>query len=287
MKLKDYRCTGNSNLSFDDVDTGASAHIKQMKDELLERTTENMERIAELQNRLFADGREGLVIALQGMDAAGKDSLIRHVMGAFNPQGVDVFSFRAPTTAELNHDFLWRIARCLPERGKISIFNRSHYEDVATVGVLKLYEHFTLPDRCLKGDFIAKRIEQVNQFEQYLYDNGTRVVKIFLNVSKKTQTKRMLERIDTPEKNWKFNPHDLDSRALWSQYQRAYEECINLTSTKHAPWYVIPADDKWFTRYLVSELLVDVLTRIDPCYPEPSTDLIARLPEYRNALTEK
>lgn len=287
MKPKDFRFSGKRPLVLSEAPTGASDRVRDMKDELIERTGENMERIAKLQERLYADGREGLIIALQAMDAAGKDSTIKHVMTGINPQGVNVYSFKAPTALELSHDYLWRIGKCLPAHGHIAIFNRSHYEDVLAVDVLKLYDNFKLPERCLRGDFIKKRLAQIRRFEEYLYDNGIRIVKIFLNLSKQEQKKRFLERLDKREKNWKFSAADLDSRGLWDDYQRAYERTINATATKHCPWYVLPADDKWFTRYLVSEAVLDALERINPQFPEMEAEEAAMLPLYRKKLMEE
>lgn len=284
MKLKDYLYNGKRPLSLDDVDTGACPEARNMRDELVLRTEENLAQAAKLQDRFYAEGREGLVIVFQAMDAAGKDSTIKQVMSGLNPQGVDVTSFKAPTAEELSHDFLWRVAKHLPAKGKIAIFNRSHYEDVLAVRVLKLYENFKLPARCLEGDFIQKRMNQIGAFEEYLYDNGIRMLKVFLNVSKKEQKKRFLERLDKPSKNWKFEAGDLKSRALWDDYQKAYEDAINRTATKHCPWYVLPADDKWFTRYLVSEALVDVFDKIDPKYPELTAEQLAAFPGYKKAL---
>ncbi|MEF9894498.1 MAG: polyphosphate kinase 2 family protein [Clostridia bacterium] len=287
MKPKDYRYNGKRPLVLDRVSTEASDKIKDMKDELVQRTEENIEQIGKLQERLYADGREGLVIVLQAMDAAGKDSTIKHVMTGLNPQGVDVYSFKAPTVNELKHDFLWRIGKCLPEKGKIAIFNRSHYEDVLAVGVLKLYENFALPARCPADQLIEKRMRSIVDFEQYLYDSGIRMMKIFLHVSKDEQKKRLLERIDRPEKNWKFDAGDLKARAMWDKYQKAYEDTINATATKHCPWYVIPADDKWFARYLVSEAVLDTLDKMNPQYPELGEDEAAALPVLRAQLMDE
>ncbi|MEA4897232.1 PPK2 family polyphosphate kinase [Bacillota bacterium Meth-B3] len=285
MKPKDYRYTGKRPFEFDRVECGASAKARLMKEELIERTEENIEHLARLQDRLYADGREGLVVVLQAMDAAGKDSTVKHVMSGLNPQGVSVYSFKAPTAPELGHDYLWRIAQCLPERGRIAIFNRSHYEDAVTVDVLKLYPRFKMPGRCLEGDFIGRRLDQICDFEEYLYENGIRMVKIFLNVSRDEQQKRLLERLDKPSKHWKFSAGDLDTRARWDDYHRAYERAINETATKHCPWYVIPADDKWFTRFLVSEAMIEALQKIDPQYPEPAEP--ERFLEYRQRLMDE
>lgn len=287
MKPKDYRYNGKAPLVLKEAPTGADDKVRAMKDELVQRTEENMEQIARLQERLYADGREGLIIVLQAMDAAGKDSTIKHVMTGINPQGVQVYSFKQPSARELSHDYLWRIVKCLPARGQIAIFNRSHYEDVLAVDVLKLYEGFKMPKRCLTEDFIQRRLKQIGQFEEYLYDNGIRMVKLFLHLSKAEQKKRFLERLNKPSKNWKFSSADLESRALWDAYQDAYEGAINATATRHCPWYVLPADDKWFTRYLVSEAVLDALQHIDPQFPELPAEQAEKFPRYRQQLMEE
>lgn len=287
MKPKDYRYNGKAPLALSQAPTGADGKVRAMKDELVQRTEENMEQVARLQERLYAGGREGLVIVLQAMDAAGKDSTIKHVMAGINPQGVRVYSFKQPSAQELSHDYLWRIVKCLPARGQIAIFNRSHYEDVLAVEVLKLYEGFKMPQRCLTEDFIPRRLKQIAQFEEYLYDNGIRMVKIFLHLSKAEQKKRFLDRLDKPEKNWKFSGADLESRALWDAYQAAYERAHNATATRHCPWYVLPADDKWFTRYLVSEAVLDALQRINPQFPELPPEQADKLPLYRRQLAQE
>lgn len=278
MKLDDFKFDGAKQLELKKLPHGAkdAGFSKEDKAEFIARTEKNLARIAELQDRLYADGREGVIVVLQAMDAAGKDSTIKHVVGAVNPQGVDVVSFKQPSKEELAHDYLWRAARALPERGKLAIFNRSYYEDVLVVRVHDLHKGYKLPARCLKDDdaaFFQKRYRQINHFEEYLYENGYRVVKIFLNVSKEKQKERFLERIDDTEKNWKFSEADLKERAYWDAYQALYQEAVNETSTKHSPWYVIPADQKWYARYLVSEAMLEALEACDPQYPElPEAD---------------
>ena len=276
--LKDYRYDGHRPLRLAEAPTGAGAYADDKK-ALKDRTAENIDKLAILQEKLYADGHEGLVVVLQAMDAAGKDSIIKHVMTGMNPQGVRVYPFKAPNAAELKHDYLWRIAGCLPERGQIAIFNRSHYEDCVAVRVRHLENGLGLPERCLTGeDFIEKRYRQIADFEKYLYENGVRMVKIFLNVSAKEQKKRFLERLNDPEKNWKFAKSDLDDRALWDDFHQAYEDAINATATDFAPWYVLPADNKWFTRCLVSEILVQTLEAMNPEYPAMPEALKAEIP---------
>lgn len=245
----------------------------------------NQEKIFALQDKLYADAKEGLIIILQARDAAGKDSTIRHVMGGINPQGVQVFSYKQPSKDELAHDYLWRCVTNLPKRGMIAIFNRSYYEDVLVVKVHELYKGYHMAERCLNPDtIIENRYRQIRHFEEYLYDNSYRVVKILLNVSKEKQKQRFLERIDLPEKNWKFSQSDMAERALWDQYDDAYECAVNATATKENPWYVIPADQKWYSRYLVSEIILDVLQKIDPQYPTLSQEEAEKLPQYKEML---
>jgi len=232
----------------------------------------NLEEMAKLQDKLYADKTEGLIILLQGMDAAGKDGLISHVMSGVNPQGVDVYSFKEPSAEELAHDYLWRIARRLPERGKIAIFNRSYYEDVLVVKVHELYKHQGLPARCL-DEIFEKRYEQIRNFEKYLWENGFRIIKLFLHLSKEEQRDRLLERIDDKAKNWKFSLSDVKEREYWDDYQTAYQDAVNATSAPHAPWYVIPADKKPTARLIASEIILRTLEEINPDYPKLSDEL--------------
>ena len=283
MKLEDYRFDGATPLRLQKMPTTAKRD-KLKKEEALAKTERNLARLGELQEKLYADGRESVVFVFQAMDAAGKDSAIKHVMGAFNPQGVDVVTFKQPTAEELAHDYLWRAARALPERGKIGIFNRSHYEDVLVVRVRELYRGYKMPVRCLVGDLFARRFRQIRDFEEYLYDNGCRIVKFFLNVSKAEQKKRFLERIERPEKQWKFNAGDVDDRALWDDYMHAYEDAINETATAHSPWYVLPADQKWYTRYLVSEAALAALEDCKPLYPLVGPEDIEAMASSRDRL---
>ena len=220
-----------------------------------------------------------MVILLQAMDAAGKDSTIKHIMSGVNPQGVSVTSFKSPSSEELAHDYLWRAITHLPKRGYIGLFNRSYYEDVLVVRVHDMRKGYAMPKRTLdmpEDEFFDKRFRQIRDFEEYLWENGYRVLKIFLNVGLDEQKDRFLARIDDETKNWKFSHSDMKERALWPAYMKAFEDTIDKTSTKHAPWYVIPADQKWYARYLVSEAVVDVLKACDPQYPE--------MPEEEKAL---
>ena len=244
-----------------------------------------VERLAALQNKLYAQNSYGILIIFQAMDAAGKDSTIKHVMSGINPQGCQVYNFKTPSSEELDHDYLWRSSRCLPERGRIGIFNRSYYEEVL---IARVHPHIlanqNLPHQP-KGDKIwQQRFQDINQYEQYLTNNGMVILKFFLNVSKSEQKKRFLKRLDTPEKNWKFSMGDIEERQHWDQYQSAYEGIFNHTSTSAAPWSIIPADHKWYTRLAVAEIIVKRLEELDLKYPtvNPEHDVI--LKEARDRL---
>jgi PPK2 family polyphosphate:nucleotide phosphotransferase len=240
--------------------------------------------IAALQDKLYAQNTHAVLLIIQAMDAAGKDGTIKHVTSGLNPQGCQVVSFKAPSANELDHDYLWRIAKEVPQRGNIGIFNRSHYEEVLVAKVHDLPKKQPLPQSCLKGDIWDKRYRQINNFERYLFENGIVPIKIFLHVSKSEQKARILDRIDDPSKNWKFSAADLAERELWPEYQSAFEDMIQNTSTEHAPWYVVPADNKWFARALVTEILLDTLRKIDPQYPDLPEDQKKILAHYRDVL---
>jgi len=230
-------------------------------------------KLRELQERLYADSSKSLLVVLQAMDGAGKDSLIEHVFGGVNPQGCEVTSFKAPSHKEYSHDFLWRHYIALPEKGDIGIFNRSHYESVL---VCKVHPEFNLNEKVWNSvenfdkKFWKKRYKSIRNFERHLADNGTTVIKLFLNVSKKEQKVRLIQRIDEQEKNWKFSMGDLPERALWDQYMTAYEDAINQTSKDYAPWYVIPADDKWFARVAAIQIIIDALEGMNLKFPKLS-----------------
>ena len=219
------------------------------------------------------------------MDAAGKDSAIKHVMSGLNPQGTQVYSFKRPSDEELDHDYLWRSVKALPERGRIGIFNRSYYEEVLVVRVHpEILAAEKLPPSLVTPRIWAQRYEDINAFERYLSRNGTVIRKFFLHVSKEEQRRRLLERLDEPSKNWKFQPGDLDERDRWDDYQRAYEQMLSKTSTRHAPWFVVPADHKWFTRVAIAELIVDALEGLDLAVPKPSKEQLVALAEARRRL---
>lgn len=238
------------------------------KEDADEAIAEGVERLAKLQDKLYAQNNYAVLLIIQAPDAAGKDSVIRHVMSGVNPQGVIVTSFKAPAGEELNHDYLWRHFKATPPRGHIGIHNRSHYEEVIVVRVHpKILAGQKLPPALKDDDIWKRRYEEINNFEKYLVDNGVVVVKVFLNVSKKAQKERFLERIEMPEKNWKFSAGDVDERQYWDEYQKAYEDMLNHTSTEWAPWYVVPAGRQWFSRVAVSRLLCHTLEKLDLDYP--------------------
>jgi PPK2 family polyphosphate:nucleotide phosphotransferase len=232
-----------------------------------DRLADGVQLLADYQDRLAAQNTYGVLVVLQGIDAAGKDGTIKHVMSGVNPQGVEVRAFKQPTKEELNHDYLWRCQRALPGRGGIGIFNRSHYEEVLVVRVHpELLAAEPMPGAA-KADIWVRRYREINDWERYLTDNGIRVVKIMLNLSKEEQARRFLKRIDHPEKNWKFSPSDVRERRFWDEYQRAFNDMLSHTSTKWAPWYVVPADHKWFSRLATAAILVRELSAINPQYP--------------------
>lgn len=266
-----------------DYDSGFTADFKNKK-AAQKKLEQNIAELAEYQDILYAQDTYALLIIFQAMDAAGKDGAIKHVMSGVNPQGCQVFSFKAPSAEELDHDYLWRSMKRLPERGRIGIFNRSYYEEVLVVRVHpELLDHQKIPLPARESIW-QRRYEQINAFEKYLFENGVIVLKFFLNISREEQKKRFLERIDRPEKNWKFCTADVKERGFWDDYQKAYEDCLNHTSTQWAPWFVIPADAKWFTRLTVSEIIVRTLKQLNLRYPEVSEQRRQELQEIRKLL---
>jgi len=247
---------------------------------------QDLERLDLLQERLYAEGRRSMLVVFQAMDAAGKDGTIEHVMSGLNPQGVEVTSFKQPTSAELAHGWLWRHQAALPPRGRIGIFNRSHYEEVVAVRVHPqwLAAQSIEPAQGERPDFWKERFEAIRTWERYLQRSGTRVVKFFLHVSKGEQRKRFLDRVAEPEKNWKFSPGDVAERAHWDTYQDAFDAALAATSTKDSPWYVIPADRKWFMRTAVASILVHHLDDMDPQFPEPTAEERAEMASAAKAL---
>ena len=255
------------------------------KDEGEEVLRAGVELLAEYQARLAAQDTYAVLLVLQAMDAAGKDGTIKHVMSGVNPQGVSVRSFKQPSPEELDHDFLWRYQRALPRRGDIGIFNRSHYEECLVVRVHpELLEHQRLPEAARGHDVWKRRFREINDWEKYLVDNGIRVVKVFLNVSKEEQRQRFLARIEEPDKNWKFSAADVAEREHWDDYQQAFSEVLSHTSTQAAPWYVVPANKKWFARIATAAILIDTLMDIDPQFPELDDAQRRQLQDSRAAL---
>ena len=255
------------------------------KRKAVDKLKRGLARLVKLQEVLYAENRWSLLLIFQGMDAAGKDSAIKHVMSGLNPQGTQVYSFKRPSDEELDHDYLWRSVKALPERGRIGIFNRSYYEEVLVVKVHpEILAGEELPPSLVTPRIWAQRYEDINAFERYLSRNGTVIRKFFLHMSKDEQRRRLLERLDEPAKNWKFQGGDLDERDRWDHYQRAYEQMLSKTSTRHAPWFVVPADHKWFTRVAIAELIGDALASLELAFPKPSKEQLVALAEARRRL---
>ena len=282
---KRYRIKDGSRFKLADFDPGDQDGLD--KDSAKALLTQSAERLGELQERLYAEHQWAVLIVLQGLDAAGKDGVIEHVMSGVNPQGCDVHPFKAPSQLELDHDFLWRAAVELPRRGHIGIFNRSYYEEVLVTRVHKeLLDRQGLPPKLVTKELWKERYEDINAFERHLVRNGTAVLKFFLNVSKKEQRKRLLARIDDPAKQWKFNAGDIGERKLWDQYLTAYEDMIRATATDDAPWYVVPADHKWFTRLVVASAIIERVEAIDPKFPTLSEEQLRAIASVRASLAE-
>ena len=282
MNYEKFRVAEGKKLNLDKYDTDATGDY-QGKAEAVKDLQKNIARLAELQNVLYAQNIYSLLIIFQAMDAAGKDSAIKHIMSGINPQGCDVTSFKTPSLNELDHDYLWRSMVRLPERGRIGIFNRSYYEEVLVVRVHpEILQRQQLPPSVKTDKKIwQKRFTDIRNFESYLTNNGTQILKFFLHVSKEEQKKRFLARIDTPEKNWKFSSQDAKERAFWDDYMKYYEEALEETSTTDAPWYVIPADHKWFTRVAVSEIIAAKMESMNLQYPTISAEQMKSLQEAK------
>jgi PPK2 family polyphosphate:nucleotide phosphotransferase len=268
--------------AYDPADTGPFK-TKRKASGRLER---GIERMIALQEQLYAQDRWSVLLIFQAMDAAGKDSVIKHVMSGVNPQGTEVFSFKRPSEEELDHDYLWRTTKALPERGRIGIFNRSYYEEVLVVRVHpEILGRQKVPPSLVTPRIWNQRFEDINAFERYLARNGTLILKFFLHVSKEEQRRRLLERLDEPAKNWKFALGDLEERDRWDDYRRAYEQMLSKTSTPHAPWFIVPADHKWFTRLTIADLIVAGLQSLQLAFPTLSKAQIEALAEARKRLT--
>jgi PPK2 family polyphosphate:nucleotide phosphotransferase len=286
--IKKYRIADGSGFRLHDHDPDDTAGLKhEFKKEAQKLLTKGTERLAELQEKLYAQDQWALLLIFQAMDAAGKDSTIKHVMSGVNPQGCQVYSFKAPSVGELDHDYMWRTMKAVPERGRIGIFNRSYYEEVLVVRVHPEFlakQH--LPPSLVTKKIWEQRFEDINACERYLTRNGIAIVKFFLNVSRKEQKRRFLDRLDEPAKNWKFSAADVRERSLWKDYMKAYEDMIRNTATRHAPWYVVPADHKWFTRLAVAAAVVDAMEALGSSFPKVDRDKKKELAEAR-ALLEK
>ena len=278
FRLKEF--APDETLGFD--------HRDGIKDLAAETLREEIELLSEMQDKLYAQDRWGLLLIFQAMDAAGKDGTIKHVMSGVNPQGCQVYSFKTPSPEELDHDFLWRTSQCLPERGRIGIFNRSYYEEVL---VVRVHPEFLgrqrIPQRLLTNQLWKERFEDISAFERYATRNGIAIVKFFLNVSREEQKKRFLERLDNPDKNWKFSMADARERERWGDYMDAYEEMIRHTASPHAPWYVVPADKKWFTRLVVAAAVLEALDDMNLAYPKVDDEKRKELEAARSVLEGK
>ena len=283
---KPYRVTHGKKFRLKDVDPRDTGELKsEDKPRAKQALQTGVEALAELQDVLYAQDRWSVLLIFQAMDAAGKDGTIKHVMSGVNPQGCQVSSFKAPTSEDLDHDYLWRCVKQLPERGRIGIFNRSYYEETL---VVRVHPEFLagqkLPAECVTKDIWDERFHDIRAFERYLRRNGTVVLKFFLHVSKDEQQKRFMERLDQPDKHWKFSANDAKERGFWDDYMKAYEAMIRATATEDAPWYVVPADNKWFTRAVVAAAVIDALGALDLRYPKVSAAKKKELAEAKKAL---
>ena len=271
---KPFRVTNGKSFRLADADPGDTLHLtSEDKPRAKEALALGVSALAGLQDMLYAQDRWAVLLIFQALDAAGKDGAIKHVMSGINPQGCQVYSFKAPSSEDLDHDYLWRCMRCLPERGRIGIFNRSYYEEMLVARVHPtLLEQQKLPPSLVGKRIWKERGQDIAAFERYLGRNGVIVRKIFLHVSRDEQKRRFLERLETPEKNWKFSPNDIKERQFWDDYMEAYEDTIRRTATPEAPWYVVPADNKWFTRVVVAAAVIDALASLDLAYPQVSAE---------------
>ena len=283
---KPFRVTKGEKFRLKDVDPGDTLGLKsEDKPRAKEALANGVEALAQLQDMLYAQDRWAVLLIFQAMDAAGKDGAIKHVMSGVNPQGCQVFSFKAPTSEDLDHDYLWRCMKCLPERGRIGIFNRSYYEETL---VVRVHPEFLakqqLPADCVTKGIWNDRFQDIRSFERYLTRNGVAIRKFFLHVSQREQKRRFLERLETPDKNWKFSGGDVQERGHWDAYMAAYEDTIRNTATKAAPWYVVPADNKWFTRTVVAAAIIDALASLDVKYPVVGPEKLKELAAAKRAL---
>ena len=283
---KPFRVTGENGFRLKDFDPGETLHLDSGdKSNAKKALASGIEALAELQDKLYAQHRWAVLLIFQAMDAGGKDGTIKHVMSGVNPQGCQVYSFKAPSAEELDHDFLWRCMKYVPERGHIGIFNRSYYEETLVVRVHpELLGRQMLPPDLVTKNIWKERFQDIRNFERYLSRNGVVIRKFFLNVSKEEQKKRFLERLENAEKNWKFSPSDIKERAFWNDYMTAYEDMIRHTASPEAPWYVVPSDNKWFTRIVVAAAIIEMLDALDLRYPKVSEGKLKELAATKQML---
>jgi len=284
--LKKYRYDGSRKFKLNKVSTDETS-IEKVREKAEEKMLKNFAKIGELQRRLYADKKEGVIFLFQAMDAAGKDGTIAAVLTCLSPHGVKESAFKSPSSNELAHDFLWRIEQEAPMKGEIAIFNRSHYEEVLIYRVKKLWKTQANAERIDPDKILDYRYEDICNYEKYLYHNNIRTVKIFLNVSRKEQARRFLSRIEEPEKNWKFSGSDFEERKFWDDYQEAFETAINRTATEEAPWYVVPADHKWYMRLVVSEIILHTLEDMNPKYPKVTKERLQQFEGFREVLEKE
>jgi PPK2 family polyphosphate:nucleotide phosphotransferase len=286
--VQPFRITKGNGFKLADFDPADTRGLRLDKGEAADLLQSGTTWLAQEQEMLYAENRWSLLLVFQAMDAAGKDGTIKHVMSGINPQGCQVFSFKQPTSEDLDHDFLWRYSKCLPERGRIGIFNRSYYEEVLVVRVHEdILKRQNLPSQLVTKDIWKERLSDIAHFEDYLTRQGTIVLKFFLHLSRKEQKKRFMERLDKPDKHWKFSPADVHERRFWDDYMHAFEEAIRATASKRAPWYVVPADNKWFTRLVVAAAIVQAVEELDLAYPTVDAAKKKELQAARAALAQE
>jgi PPK2 family polyphosphate:nucleotide phosphotransferase len=286
MDITNFFADNKKNIKLSEINTDDTGKYNS-KEEAVEKLNENIDKMTDLQEKLYAQDKYSLLIILQAMDTAGKDGIVKHVMKGLNPQGTNVHSFKQPSAEDLDHDYLWRANKNLPERGQIGIFNRSYYEEVLVVRVHDLVKTQQIPNEFITDDIWKNRYRQIRDYEKYLDENGTVIIKIFLHISKDEQRNRLLERIEDKSKNWKFSPADIKERGFWDDYQKVYEDAISETTTKYSPWYVVPANKKWYARLVVSEIIVQTMEHLELKYPEISVEQTKLLEDYRQKLVDE
>ena len=286
MNIAEFTVDGKSKFHLSKIKTDSAGNMRSKQD-AEKYLQKNILKMQELQDKFYAQDKYSVLIIIQAMDTAGKDGIVKHVMTGLNPQGTEVHSFKVPSAEELNHDYLWRAHKNLPQRGQFGIFNRSYYEELLVVRVHDLIKTQKIPDELVTSNIWEQRFRQIKDFEKYLYENGTVIMKIFLHISKEEQKKRLLERINDKSKNWKFSEADIKERGFWDQYQKCYQEVIRKTSTGKAPWYVIPADKKWFARLVISEVVVKTLEGLKLKFPSLGRSELKQLEESKRKLMEE